>query len=310
LMTYSRPRGAGASSPLLKGGGFLLVELDRFQGPLDLLLHLIREQDIDIFDIPIATITEQFLAAIGEIEVGDLDGAGEFLEMAATLIRIKAQMLLPRPGDEEEEDPRAELVRRLLEYEQIREVSSRLAGAEAERGRRFGKGYVEPRSPGLAEDTPLETTWEDVMEAALGVELPHPSARAHRITTGLVAMEEKIQLILETLGEVSRVEFSRLLGPWPDRMHGVMTLLASLELSRQRAVTLRQARLFSELWILRRDLEAWLGESSPGGQEPEGQVDGPPAEEPVIESRGDLLPGGEPRGRGPDPETNEREDRA
>jgi segregation and condensation protein A len=248
------------------------VELDRFQGPLDLLLHLIRQQDIDIFDIPIATITEQFLAAVQGIQVEDLDGAGEFLEMAATLIRIKAQMLLPRPGDQEDEDPRAELVRRLLEYEQIREISTRLAAAEAERGRRFGKGYVEVRPRPRMEDTPLETTWDEVMGAALAVELPHPMTRTHRITTGLVALEEKIQLILETLGVVSRVEFSKLLEPWKDRMHGVMTLLAGLELSRQRAVTLRQARLFSELWILRRDLEAWSQDRSPdvgeGTEEP------------------------------------------
>jgi len=256
-----RPTGA------FRRGEFLLIELERFQGPLDLLLHLIRQQDIEIFDIPIATITEQFLAAIQGIEAEDLDGAGEFLEMAATLIRIKAQMLLPRPGDEEDEDPRAELVRRLLEYEQIREISSRLASAEAERGRRFGKGYVEARPQSFLEDTPLETTWEEVFEAALGVEIPHPSARAHRVTTGFVALEEKIQLILETLGEVSKVEFSRLLEPWKSRIHGVMTLLAGLELSRQRAVTLRQARLFSELWIIRRDLEAWLGEGSGEGAE-------------------------------------------
>jgi len=149
--------------------GFFLVEIERFQGPLDLLLHLIRTQDIDVFDIPISKITDQFLQAIKALDVHDLDSAGEFLEMAATLIRIKAQMLLPRFGDEEDEDPRAELVRRLLEYEQIREISSRLSRAEAERGRRFGKGYVEPRPRGFLEDTPLETTWEEVMEAAMAV---------------------------------------------------------------------------------------------------------------------------------------------
>ena len=125
--------------------GFFLVEFDRFQGPLDLLLHLIRSQDIDIFEIPISTITKQFLKAIRGLAPDDLDGAGEFLEMAATLIRIKAQMLLPRSAEEEEGDPRAELVRRLLEYEQIREISLRLRAAEADRGRRFGKGYIPPR---------------------------------------------------------------------------------------------------------------------------------------------------------------------
>jgi segregation and condensation protein A len=249
----------------LPRGDFLVIELDRFQGPLDLLLHLIRQQDIDIFDIPIAAITDQFLAAVEGIQADDLDGAGEFLEMAATLIRIKAQMLLPRPADDEEEDPRAELVRRLLEYEQIREIASRMSRAEAERARRFGKGYVEPRPQAFQADTPLETTWDEVMALALALELPHPLSRAHRLTTGFVALEEKIQLILETLEGVSRVEFSQLLAPWRDRMHGVMTLLAGLELSRQRAVTLRQAQLFSELWFLRRDLGALAD-----GLEPEG----------------------------------------
>jgi segregation and condensation protein A len=255
----------GVGAPTKKKGEFLVIELDRFQGPLDLLLHLIRQQDVDIFDIPIATITQQFLAAVQSIQVEDLDGAGEFLEMAATLIRIKAQMLLPRPGDEEDEDPRAELVRRLLEYEQIREISSRLSNAEAERARRFGKGYVEPRPRGFLEETPLETTWEEVLAVAMEVELPNPMTRAHRVTTGLVALEEKIQLILERLREVGRVEFSKLMKPGMSRMHGVMTLLAGLELTRQRAVTMKQARLFSELWILRRDLEAWSGELPEAG---------------------------------------------
>jgi segregation and condensation protein A len=198
--------------------------------------------------------------------VEDLDGAGEFLEMAATLIRIKAQMLLPRPEDDEHEDPRAELVRRLLEYEQIREIAHRLSRSEADRARRFQKGYVEPRPVRYQEDTPLETTWDEVMEAAMGVEMPHPLTRAHRVTTGIVALEEKIDLILEKLREVARVEFSELLAPWQEKMHGVMTLLAGLELSKQRAVNLRQSRPFSELWLLRRDLAAWTGGLSDDGE--------------------------------------------
>ncbi len=246
-----------------------MVELDRFHGPLDLLLHLIRQQDIDVFDIPIARITDQFLMAIQGIEATDLDGAGEFLEMAATLVRIKAQMLLPRTGEGEEEDPRAELVRRLLEYEQIREIASRLAVAESERARRFTKGYVEPRPRGLLVESPLETTWEEVFEAALRVEMPRPRDRAHRVLTGIVPLEEKVELILETLRRVKKVEFSRLVAPWRERIHGVMTLLAGLELSRQRAVTLRQARPFTELWLYRRNLDAWPG----GGEEEAGVED-------------------------------------
>ena len=237
-------------------GDFLLVEIDRFQGPLDLLLHLIRTQDIEIFDIPIATITDQFLEAIRGLEVSDLDGAGEFLEMAATLIHIKSQMLLPRPSEEEDEDPRAELVRRLLEYEQIREITSRLRSAEADRSRRFGKGYVPPRRRKTLRDVPLETEWEEVFDAALQVELPTPQDRSHRVTTRKVTMEEKAVLILDALKRKSRVEFSKLLRGFKERSHGVMTFLAGLELTRRRILFLRQTRPFSELWIYRRDDEA------------------------------------------------------
>jgi segregation and condensation protein A len=233
--------------------GFLLVEIDRFRGPLDLLLHLIRTQDIDVFDIPIAKITDQFLRAIRGIQAHDLDGAGEFLEMAATLVRIKAQMLLPRTQEEEDEDPRAELVRRLLEYEQIREISSRLLASEADRARRFGKGFNPPRPRRPVAETPLETTWEEVFEAALRVEMPEPGKRQHRVTTRTVAMEDKIVLILDALRDSSRVEFNRLLHGFTEKLHGVMTFLAGLELTRRRLLFLRQSSPFSELWIYRRE---------------------------------------------------------
>jgi len=244
------------SSPFVEKEGFWVVDIDRFQGPLDLLLHLIRVQDIDIFDIPISKITDQFLKAVKEIQATQLDSAGEFLEMAASLVRIKAQMLLPRYGEEDELDPRAELVRRLLEYEQIREISNRLQTAETERGRRFPKGYVEARPRPSLEDTPLLTTWEEVMEAALAVEIPDPRDVEHRVMVRAVAMETKVSLILDTLAGAARVEFSRLLRGIEGiqaKMHGVMTLLASLELTRRRAIFMRQVSPFSELWIYRRE---------------------------------------------------------
>jgi len=233
--------------------GFLVIDIERFQGPLDLLLHLIRTQDIEIFDIPIAKITDQFLQAIKGLEVDDLDGAGEFLEMAATLIHIKAQMLLPRSVDEEDEDPRAELVRRLLEYEQIRDVSQRLRAAEADRSRRHGKGYVPPRPKRPIEEIPLETKWEDVFAAALEVKMPIPAEREHRISARKVTMEEKAVLILDALKANTRVEFGKLLSGFRERSHGVMTFLAGLELTRRRILFLRQTSPFSELWIYRRN---------------------------------------------------------
>ncbi len=240
----------------------LVVELERFQGPLDLLLHLIRTQDIDIFDIPIARITDQFLKAIQGLEPTDLDGAGEFLEMAAALVHIKAQMLLPRPVEGEDEDPRAELVRRLLEYEHIREVSERLRAAEADRGRRRSKGFVPPRPRTPVQELPLQTTWDDVFQAALKVVTPIPQEREHRVTTRKVTMEEKSVLILDALKKSTRVEFRSLLSEFKERSHGVMTFLAGLELTRRRLLFLRQTRPFAELWLYRRPDDA------PGADEP------------------------------------------
>jgi segregation and condensation protein A len=249
--------------------GFLLVDIERFQGPLDLLLHLIRTQDIEVFDIPIARITHHFLQAIQGLDARDLDGAGEFLEMAATLIHIKAQMLLPRPADEEGLDPRAELVRRLLEYEQIREISQRLRAAEADRSRKHGKGFIPPRPRRAVTEEPLETTWEEVFAAALLVEMPVPHQREHRVTTRTVTMEEKAVLILEALKGSTGVEFGRLVEGFRERSHGVMTFLAGLELTRRRMLFLRQTRPFSELWMYRRDDEA-SDDEGPTNEEDEG----------------------------------------
>ena len=232
---------------------FFLVEIDRFQGPLDLLLHLIRTQDIDVFDIPVARITDQFLQVIKGLDEEDLDSAGEFLETAATLIRIKAQMLLPHEGDDDDEDPRAQLVRRLLEYEQIREISQRMRSAEADRARRFSKGFIPARPKRLHQEMPLETTWADVLSAALSVEMPAPRQGLPRITARTISMQDKVVLILDSLQDRSGVEFSHLLKGFGDTMHGVMTFLAGLELTRQRVLFMRQSQPFSELWFYKNE---------------------------------------------------------
>ena len=245
--------------------GLLVVETERFHGPLDLLLHLIRTQDIDIFDIPIARITRQFLEAIEGLADTRVDEAGEFLEMAALLVRIKARMLLPAPAGEEDHDPRAELVRRLLEYEMIREVAARLRAAEDDRGRRFEKGYVQPRPRPRAAEAPLEVTWEDLLAAALRVEPPSQRDVEHRVAARPVALREKVGLIVEAVRRARRIEFASLVAPWRERIHGVMTLLAGLELGRRRVVSLRQREHFSPLWFYGgRNLDGGFGRAVPG----------------------------------------------
>jgi segregation and condensation protein A len=236
----------------------LVVELDRFEGPLDLLLHLIREQDIDIFDIPIARITAQFLTAIEGMETLGIDRAGEFLEMAATLVRIKAQMLLPRRSDVDGdlEDPRAELVRRLLEYEHFRDAADRLEDAEADRSRHYGRGYVPPRPAPDPESIELEVDWGEIWDALYElVERVRPP-EDHRVHGRTVTLEEKVELIVDTLRQLSRVQFQELLRHHPDRMHAVATFLATLELARRRTLSLRQSAHFEPLWLYLREADA------------------------------------------------------
>jgi segregation and condensation protein A len=229
------------------------VSLERFSGPLDLLLHLIRSQDIDIFDIPIAKITAQFLRAIDALDRMELERAGEFLEMAATLVRIKAQMLFPRrDGQDEDEDPRAELVRRLLEYEHFREAARLLERAERERSRLYARGYREVRPPPRAMDMPLETTWEEVWGAAqrlserLSAEEP-----VHTVRGREVKIEDKMNEIVDALREKRRVEFAELVRPFGTRIHAVASLLACLEMAKRSLVRVRQASPFAALWVYR-----------------------------------------------------------
>jgi segregation and condensation protein A len=234
----------------------LVVNLEQFHGPLDLLLHLIRRQDIDIFDIPIARITKQFLDVISEMGRLELERAGQFIEMAATLVRIKAQLLFPRREEEEGEDPRADLVRRLLEYEHFRDLALVLETAERARSRFFAKGFVPPRPRARVRlvETPLETEWEEVWRAVLGLaeRLGEPEP-AYRVSGRLVRLDDKIEQILAALAERAGLEFSSLVAPWGTRMHAVMSLLACLELAKRSSLRLRQTAPFETLWIYRKE---------------------------------------------------------
>jgi segregation and condensation protein A len=252
-MKSSRDTVAEPENPTANADGAFVVELDRFHGPLDLLLHLIREQDIDIFDIPIGQITEQFLQAIRDVERHGLDRAGEFLEVAATLVRIKAQMLMPRRTDGlgELEDPRAELVRRLLEYEHFREASLRLVEAQNDRARRFRRGYFPPRATQPQVVTELECTWDEVFAAALRLDERPRAPEEHVVLQRAVPIEEKIGLIVQTLARLARVEFRRLVEPFGDKLHGVVTFMAGLELSKRRQLSMRQSEPFADIWLYR-----------------------------------------------------------
>ena len=227
-------------------GGFV-VTLDRFSGPLDLLLHLIRVEEIDIWDIPIARIADQFLLAIGAL---GLDEAAEYMEMAARLLRIKTQMLLPRRGDEEPwEDPRHELVRRLLEYQQIREVVDWMEKAARRRAERFGRGWVAPAPE--APPPPLVFEVEELIEAVERVLQLMPDPAMYRVAPRPLDVEGATRRVLEMLEAHQSFAFRDLLGTKPTVVEILSSLVSLLELARRGTLTVQQPAAFKPLMIER-----------------------------------------------------------
>ncbi len=224
-----------------------VVQLEEFSGPLDLLLHLIREQELDITDIPIARIADQFLSAIGVLKLND---AAEYLEMAAYLLRIKILMLLPRPLDDDQwEDPRAELVRRLLEYEQVREVVSWMLERAGERSERFPRGLV-PEAPELPPPAVMASVEELLKAAERLVELL-PGRVLHRVVPRPLDTEGAMQRIRQVLSEREEVELGELMGERPAVTEIISLLIALLELARLGSVALDQAGPFAPILIRR-----------------------------------------------------------
>jgi segregation and condensation protein A len=237
------------------------VRLDAFAGPLDLLLHLIREHEIDIYDIPIATITEQYLEYINFMESLDLALAGEFLEMAATLIRIKVQMLLPKETDDgaEEEDPREQLVRRLVEYKQFKEVAGVLSGKEQERRQHFARG-VDPKSYADLEEEEVniddflrDVTLFDLVDGLREV-LSHVPVRidVHSVNMEEVTVDEQIDRIRAVISEHGSIPFTDVFGAGTSRFYLIVTFIALLELIRLGEVKAVQKRNFGDIEIVAR----------------------------------------------------------
>ena len=225
--------------------GAFVVSLERYNGPLDLLLSLIRQEEIDIWDIPIARIADQFLLAIHAL---GLDEAAEYLEMAARLLRIKAQMLLPRRGDEEPwEDPRHELVRRLLEYQQIREVVDWLAAAARRRADRYPRGYL-PQLPDQP-PPPLELDLRELMEAVERVLAMMPDPVIFRVMPRPLDVEGANRRILALLAERATFGWRELLGERPSITDVLSSLVSLLELARRGQLTLVQPRAFTPFEI-------------------------------------------------------------
>jgi len=229
------------------------VALDTFEGPLDILLHLIRSQKMDIFDIPIATITAQYLEIIKANRVQNLDVAGDYLVMASTLMQLKSRMLLPRPEVDDEGnpiDPREELVAQLIAYEQYRVLAEEL-DARPRRGRDVFLRSIFPEAKMV--ERPLPEPDLDALLMAFRSVLKRVGGEVrHQVFMETMSVREQMQVVMEGIRRGS-VLLEELLANQPGREALVTTVLAILELWRQKLITVIQNDCYDSITLLARD---------------------------------------------------------
>ena len=226
----------------------LEVFLETFEGPLDLLLYLIRKHNLDVLDIPMARLTEQYLEYVELMRQKSLELAGEYLVMAAVLIEIKSRMLLPRPpaASQDENDPRAELIRRLLAYEQMKLAAQRIDELP-QVGRDFALVQVWIEQP-VAQALP-DVSPEDLRQAWLWLLQRASVNQHHRVTRDQLSVREHMTLILRRLHDVKFLEFTQLFSPIDGVPRLVVTFLAILELAREALIEVTQNEPYSSIYV-------------------------------------------------------------
>jgi segregation and condensation protein A len=227
----------------------LEIFLEAFEGPLDLLLYLIRKQNFNILDIPMANVTRQYLVYVDEIRTRNLELAAEYLLMAAMLIEIKSRMLLPprkTAEGEEAEDPRAELVRRLLEYEQTKLAVARLneipqVGRDVLRAQVYIEQALQPRFPDV-NVVDLQEAWADIVRRAKLVQ-------HHKITREELSVREHMSIVLRKLQGRKFVEFEQLFDPARGIQVLIVTFIALLELAKEALIDVTQAEAYAPIYV-------------------------------------------------------------
>ncbi len=231
------------------------VRLDKFEGPLDLLLHLIKKNEINIYDIPIALITGQYLEYVSAMRSLNLAVAGEFLVMAATLIQIKSRMLLPADETEDDEedgpDPREELVRRLLEYKQFKDAAAQLDDRERVWREIFSKA-PDASIPVRTQELNLDqVTLFDLVDALHGLLARLPTGDIGEIAPEQLTVRDRMNAIIEELEGKESVTFLALFEGQPSRLAAIVTFLALLELVRIQVARVFQGETFGPILVMR-----------------------------------------------------------
>ncbi len=254
------------------------VKLEVFEGPLDLLLHLIEKNKVDIYDIPIVLITEQYLDYVKELDAKDMDVMSEFLVMAATLVRIKSKMLLPREEEEDEEyeDPRQELVERILEYKMYKYAAFELKDRQVDAGRMF---FKEPTIPTEIEDfkeeVPIEELLTDVTLAKLqGIfnsvmkkqvdKIDPIRSKFGEIEKEEISLEEHIVFLERYARKKKTFSFRKLLEKGSGKTYVIVTFLGILEMMKMGVLSIVQKNIFDDILITYREPETAGGQNSTG----------------------------------------------
>ena len=241
------------------------VKLEIFEGPLDLLLHLIKKNEVDIYDIPISAITAQYLEYLEMMKTLDLEVAGEFLLMAATLIHIKSKMLLPfseEAAEEEEEggDPRQELIRRLLEYQKYKEASAQLEQMMILGRDTFTKGQMP--TEGLEEGGLVNLSLFDLLGALKEVLAKAPKTISFDVTLEHITIADRINFIMELLGKEKSITFFSLFPSDSSRAMIVTTFLAMLELTKMKMIRIYQSEQDGVIRLYVPEISSELGVQS------------------------------------------------
>lgn len=233
------------------------LRLDIFEGPLDLLLFLIKKNDIDIYDIPIVKVTEQYLEYIEMMKMLDLEVVGEFLVMAATLLQIKSKMLLPPDPsglEEQEIDPREELVARLQEYRVFKEIAEQLKGKEGERQNFFTRQVDEETRKALENDAKevfFEASLFDLINAFSAALSKLKEEKSYEVSKEEFTVEQKIHDILHSLLNEPRLLLTDIFAKAKSKVEMIVSFMAILELIRLKEIVVAQKRLFADIEVLR-----------------------------------------------------------
>ncbi|MCH9744691.1 MAG: segregation/condensation protein A [Gammaproteobacteria bacterium] len=229
----------------------LRVFLETFQGPLDLLLYLIRKQNIDILDIPVSKITHQYMEYVDLMRELSLELAAEYLVMAAMLAEIKSRLLLPKPSDEqeaEEGDPRAELIRRLQEYERFKHAAENLAELPRLERDLFKAEALLP--PLQFEELQPQVAMPDILDALRDVMQRAHLHSDHQVAREVLSIRERMSIIIDKVNQSDQfVEFHEFFTPEEGRMGVVVTFIAILELTRQAVVEIVQSQSFGPIYL-------------------------------------------------------------